>query len=148
MNINRWHFWQDILSLIETSLTFTFILVKSCSCFCCFSQFCRLFASTVRQCQSVAMQKLETDGRWKKQNFGSQSYSPPKAGAPSDPTAVEVAAAHRADSDSSLKKGTAHALIGIYSKFREGAKVWTKFTHTPPSCLYCTIWMNFFSQIV
>ncbi|RVE73562.1 hypothetical protein OJAV_G00032470 [Oryzias javanicus] len=66
-----------------------------------YTQFCRVFASTVHQCQTVAMQKLETDGRWKKQNFGSQSYSPPKAAAPADPAAVEVAAA---DSDSSQKK--------------------------------------------
>uniref|UniRef100_A0A3P9HDS5 EF-hand calcium-binding domain-containing protein 7 n=1 Tax=Oryzias latipes TaxID=8090 RepID=A0A3P9HDS5_ORYLA len=69
-----------------------------------YAEFCRLFASTVHQCQTVAMQKLETDGKLKRQNFGSQSYSPPKGTASTHPAAVEVAAAHHTDSDSTLKK--------------------------------------------
>lgn len=61
-------------------------------------QFCRSFVSTVEQCQVAALEKLEADAKLKKQNFGSQSYSPPKTPASS----LEAAA----ESGSSLKKGT------------------------------------------
>lgn len=53
------------------------------------------------------MEKLEANAKLKRQNFGSQSYSPPKS-------AISQAAASlpqppetpRADSDTTLKKGT------------------------------------------
>lgn len=43
-----------------------------------YKEFCRLFVSTVEQCQMADMERLETDAKLKRQNFGSQSYSPPK----------------------------------------------------------------------
>lgn len=63
--------------------------------------------STVEQCQVAAMKRLEADAKLKKQNFGSQSYSPPKA-------TVSSAAAQAAESqpqppetsDTMPKKGT------------------------------------------
>ncbi|XP_017275893.1 EF-hand calcium-binding domain-containing protein 7 [Kryptolebias marmoratus] len=63
-----------------------------------YTQFCRLFVSTVEQCQTAAVEKLEADTKLKRQNFGSQSYSPPKASASS------LEAAHPAESGLTLKK--------------------------------------------
>lgn len=71
-------------------------------------QFCRLLVSTVEQCHVAALERLEADAKLKRQNFGSQSYSPPK------PSVSSSAATHpqppettRADSDILLKKGKA-----------------------------------------
>lgn len=44
-----------------------------------YPEFCRLFVSTVEQCQMAALERLEADHKLKRQNFGSQSYSPPKS---------------------------------------------------------------------
>uniref|UniRef100_A0A3B4A916 EF-hand calcium-binding domain-containing protein 7 n=1 Tax=Periophthalmus magnuspinnatus TaxID=409849 RepID=A0A3B4A916_9GOBI len=43
-----------------------------------YAEFCRLCVSTVEQCQMAALERLEADAKLKRQNFGSQSYSPPK----------------------------------------------------------------------
>ncbi|XP_062280388.1 EF-hand calcium-binding domain-containing protein 7 [Scomber scombrus] len=75
-----------------------------------YSKFCRLLVSTVEQCQIAALERLEADAKLKRQNFGSQSYSPPKpsvslassaAQAASQPQPPETA---RAESDTTLKK--------------------------------------------
>ncbi|KAM4548216.1 EF-hand calcium-binding domain-containing protein 7 [Odontesthes bonariensis] len=66
-----------------------------------YAEFCRLLLSTVEQCQRAALEKLEADAKLKKQNFGSQSYSPSKSSVPSE---AAVAATHGAESDSTLKK--------------------------------------------
>uniref|UniRef100_I3JQE7 EF-hand calcium-binding domain-containing protein 7 n=1 Tax=Oreochromis niloticus TaxID=8128 RepID=I3JQE7_ORENI len=58
--------------------------------------FCRLFASTVEQCQTAALERLEADAKLKRLNFGSQSYSPPKSSVSS--------ATQRVDSDTTPKK--------------------------------------------
>uniref|UniRef100_A0A7N8X292 EF-hand calcium-binding domain-containing protein 7 n=1 Tax=Mastacembelus armatus TaxID=205130 RepID=A0A7N8X292_9TELE len=44
-----------------------------------YAEFCRMFVSTAEQCQIAALERLEADAKLKRQNFGSQSYSPPKA---------------------------------------------------------------------
>ncbi|TKS74259.1 EF-hand calcium-binding domain-containing protein 7 [Collichthys lucidus] len=70
-----------------------------------YAEFCRLLVSTVEQCQAAVLEKLEANAKLKRQNFGSQSYSPPKS-------AISQAAASlpqppetpRADSDTTLKK--------------------------------------------
>uniref|UniRef100_UPI0037E767BE EF-hand calcium-binding domain-containing protein 7 n=1 Tax=Semicossyphus pulcher TaxID=241346 RepID=UPI0037E767BE len=75
-----------------------------------YAEFCRLLVSTVKQCQTAALERLETNAKLKRQNFGSQSYSPPKS---SVSTALSSAAAAtlpqppetpRGDSDTALKK--------------------------------------------
>uniref|UniRef100_A0A8C9ZKW5 EF-hand calcium-binding domain-containing protein 7 n=1 Tax=Sander lucioperca TaxID=283035 RepID=A0A8C9ZKW5_SANLU len=43
-----------------------------------YSEFCRLLVSTAEQCQMAALERLEANAKLKRQNFGSQSYSPPK----------------------------------------------------------------------
>nr|XP_020458468.1 EF-hand calcium-binding domain-containing protein 7 [Monopterus albus] len=58
-----------------------------------YAEFCRLFVSTVEQCQIAALERLEGDARLKRQNFGSQSYSPPKAPV-SSASPAQAAAAH------------------------------------------------------
>lgn len=68
-----------------------------------YKEFCRLFASTVEQCQTEAMERLEADAKLKKQNFGSQSYSPPKNSATS---ALSQASEIQPDGDSTTKKGS------------------------------------------
>ena len=67
--------------------------------------------STVEQCQRAALEKLEADAKLKKQNFGSQSYSPSKSSVPSE--AAAVVATHGAESDSTLKKGTTRGLLDL-----------------------------------
>lgn len=71
-----------------------------------YGEFCRLFVSTVEQCQTAALERLEADAKLKRLNFGSQSYSPPKSSVSSAPSAAEtkVAATQRADSDAAPKK--------------------------------------------
>uniref|UniRef100_A0A1A7WZT4 EF-hand calcium-binding domain-containing protein 7 n=1 Tax=Iconisemion striatum TaxID=60296 RepID=A0A1A7WZT4_9TELE len=63
-----------------------------------YKQFCRLLVSTVEQCQTAALDKLEADAKLKRQNFGSQSYSPLKASASS------LEAARSAECGSMLKR--------------------------------------------
>lgn len=61
----------------------------------------------------AALERLEADAKLKRQNFGSQSYSPPKSSVPS---ASQVAAAHpqpAETSDATLKKGTTCAFPGL-----------------------------------
>uniref|UniRef100_A0A669CAF4 EF-hand calcium-binding domain-containing protein 7 n=1 Tax=Oreochromis niloticus TaxID=8128 RepID=A0A669CAF4_ORENI len=65
-----------------------------------YAEFCRLFASTVEQCQTAALERLEADAKLKRLNFGSQSYSPPKSSVSS--------ATQRVDSDTTPKKGGWH----------------------------------------
>ncbi|XP_035808817.2 EF-hand calcium-binding domain-containing protein 7 isoform X1 [Amphiprion ocellaris] len=72
-----------------------------------YAEFCRLLVSTVEQCQTAALERLEADGKLKRQNFGSQSYSPPKSSVSSSSsgiTAAQVEATHRTESDTALKK--------------------------------------------
>ncbi|XP_072294088.1 EF-hand calcium-binding domain-containing protein 7 [Eucyclogobius newberryi] len=68
-----------------------------------YTEFCRLFVSTVEQCQAAAVEKLEADAKLKRQNFGSQFSSPPKSlGASSaENQALETS---RSDADSTVKK--------------------------------------------
>ncbi|XP_069560881.1 EF-hand calcium-binding domain-containing protein 7 [Brachyistius frenatus] len=70
-----------------------------------YAEFCRLLVSTAEQCQTAALERLEADAKLKRQNFGSQSYSPPKSSASSaSSTAAQVAATQRVESDTALKK--------------------------------------------
>ncbi|XP_051802773.1 EF-hand calcium-binding domain-containing protein 7 isoform X3 [Acanthochromis polyacanthus] len=73
-----------------------------------YAEFCRLLVSTVEQCQTAALERLEADAKLKRQNFGSQSYSPPKSSVSSSSssgaTAAQVEATHRTESDTTLKK--------------------------------------------
>lgn len=62
------------------------------------------------------MERLEANAKLKRQNFGSQSYSPPKSSVSSAAAAAAASQAAatllqtpetpRADSDTTLKKGT------------------------------------------
>ncbi|XP_071342258.1 EF-hand calcium-binding domain-containing protein 7 [Trachinotus anak] len=72
-----------------------------------YTEFCRLLVSTVEQCQMAALERLEADAKLKRQNFGSQSYSPPKSSVSSASSAAAVAATHPQPpetSDATLKK--------------------------------------------
>uniref|UniRef100_A0A3Q3VL63 EF-hand calcium-binding domain-containing protein 7 n=1 Tax=Mola mola TaxID=94237 RepID=A0A3Q3VL63_MOLML len=77
-----------------------------------YSEFCRLFVSTVEQCESAILERLEANAKLKRQNFGSQSYSPPKSSVSSAAAAASQTAATLIqlpetpcpDSDSTLKK--------------------------------------------
>lgn len=87
-----------------------------CSCFMFWRvdffwrQFCRFLVSTVEQCQVAAVERLEADAKLKRQNFGSQSYSPPKTTVSSASSAAAQAAGTHPQppetSDTPLKKGT------------------------------------------
>ncbi|GLD49699.1 EF-hand calcium-binding domain-containing protein 7 [Lates japonicus] len=74
-----------------------------------YAEFCRLLVSTVEQCQMAAMERLEADAKLKRQNFGSQSYSPPKSSVSSASSAAAQLAATQPQppeaSDVTLKKG-------------------------------------------
>ncbi|XP_044056150.1 EF-hand calcium-binding domain-containing protein 7 [Siniperca chuatsi] len=74
-----------------------------------YAEVCRLLVSTVEQCQMAVLERLEANAKLKRQNFGSQSYSPPKSSASS--AAAQAAATlpqppetPRAESDTTLKK--------------------------------------------
>lgn len=70
-----------------------------------YAEFCRLLVSTVEQCQMAALEKLEADSKQKRQNFGSQSYSPPKSSVSSASAATaQVTASQHAESDATFKK--------------------------------------------
>ncbi|KAK7889924.1 hypothetical protein WMY93_025484 [Mugilogobius chulae] len=70
-----------------------------------YTEFCRLFASTVEQCQTAAMERLEADVKQKKQNFGSQPYSPPKnMGTSLSSGESQALETPRSDADSAAKK--------------------------------------------
>ncbi|KAI1892113.1 hypothetical protein AGOR_G00150620 [Albula goreensis] len=43
-----------------------------------YAKFCRLLVSTAEQCQTIAMEKLESDTKLKRQNFGNQAVITPK----------------------------------------------------------------------
>lgn len=58
--------------------------------------------STAEQCQTAALEKLEADAKLKRQNFGSQLYSPPKGSVAS---ASSASPAQHGESDSTAKKG-------------------------------------------
>ncbi|XP_008404383.1 EF-hand calcium-binding domain-containing protein 7 [Poecilia reticulata] len=66
-----------------------------------YAEFCRRLVSTAEQCQTAALDKLEADAKLKRQNFGSQLYSPPKSSVAS---ASSVSPAQHAESDSTVKK--------------------------------------------
>ncbi|KAM4738967.1 EF-hand calcium-binding domain-containing protein 7 isoform 2-T2 [Anableps anableps] len=66
-----------------------------------YSEFCRRLVSTAEQCQTAALEKLEADAKLKRQNFGSQLYSPPKSSVASTSSASP---APHAESDSTVKK--------------------------------------------
>lgn len=89
--------------------------VSSSPCLFSFScQFCRLFVSTVERCETAALERLEANAKLKRQNFGSQSYSPPKSSASLSAAATPQTAATllqfsetaQEESDSTPKKGT------------------------------------------
>ncbi|XP_030290271.1 EF-hand calcium-binding domain-containing protein 7 [Sparus aurata] len=77
-----------------------------------YAEFCRLLVSTVERCQMALLERLEANAKLKRQNFGSQSYSPPKSSMSSSAAAASQAAATlpqppetpRTDSDTTLKK--------------------------------------------
>lgn len=117
------------------------LLLLSCCC-----QFCRLFASTVEQCQTAALERLEADAKLKRLNFGSQSYSPPKTSVSS--------ATQRVDSDTTPKKGAGFDLLEwakrkwgcknlglkkkpqqLYNSFVQNSHIWMHtHTHRFPIC--------------
>uniref|UniRef100_A0A3Q2SP10 EF-hand calcium-binding domain-containing protein 7 n=1 Tax=Fundulus heteroclitus TaxID=8078 RepID=A0A3Q2SP10_FUNHE len=66
-----------------------------------YAEFCRRLASTAEQCQTAALENLKADAKLRRQNFGSQLYSPPKSSVASESSA---SAAPHAESDSSAKK--------------------------------------------
>ncbi|XP_070764430.1 EF-hand calcium-binding domain-containing protein 7 [Enoplosus armatus] len=77
-----------------------------------YAEFCRLLVSTVEQCQMAVLERLEANAKLKRQNFGSQSYSPPKSSVSSASASSAQAAATllqppetaRAESDTTLKR--------------------------------------------
>ncbi|KAK2908122.1 EF-hand calcium-binding domain-containing protein 7-like isoform X1 [Channa argus] len=71
-----------------------------------YAEFCRLLVSTAEQCQIAAVGRLEADAKLKRQNFGSQSYSPPKASVSSASSSAGQAAPTQPPetSDTTLKK--------------------------------------------
>ncbi|XP_033937019.1 EF-hand calcium-binding domain-containing protein 7 isoform X1 [Pseudochaenichthys georgianus] len=70
-----------------------------------YAEFCRLLVSTVEQCQMAALERLEANAKLKRQNFGSQSYSPPKSSVSSAAaTLPQPPETPRAESDTTLKK--------------------------------------------
>ncbi|XP_015234147.1 PREDICTED: EF-hand calcium-binding domain-containing protein 7 [Cyprinodon variegatus] len=66
-----------------------------------YAEFCRQLASTVEQCQTAALENLKADAKLKRQNFGSQLYSPPKSSVASPSSA---STSQHAESDSTTKK--------------------------------------------
>ncbi|XP_058494085.1 EF-hand calcium-binding domain-containing protein 7 [Solea solea] len=84
-----------------------------------YDEFCRLLVSTAERCQAAALERLEADAKLKVQNFGSQSYSPPKNSV-SSTSSAQVAAtqpqppetsdtAFRKDSRSSSRPSSARS---------------------------------------
>nr|XP_040040139.1 EF-hand calcium-binding domain-containing protein 7 [Gasterosteus aculeatus aculeatus] len=81
-----------------------------------YAEFCRLLLSTVEQCETAALERLEANAKLKRQNFGSRSYSPPKSSVSSASSAASAASAQaaatvpqtpetlQAESDTTLKK--------------------------------------------
>ncbi|XP_074524761.1 EF-hand calcium-binding domain-containing protein 7 [Halichoeres trimaculatus] len=76
-----------------------------------YAEFCRLLVSTAEQCQTAALERLETNTKLKRQNFGSQSYSPTKSSVSTAAPSAEAVAlpqpppeSPRAESDTALKK--------------------------------------------
>ncbi|XP_045906685.1 EF-hand calcium-binding domain-containing protein 7 isoform X2 [Micropterus dolomieu] len=77
-----------------------------------YAEFCRLLVSTVEQCQMAVLERLEANAKLKRQNFGSQSYSPPKSSVSSASAATAQVAVTLpqppetpwAESDTALKK--------------------------------------------
>ncbi|XP_068599167.1 EF-hand calcium-binding domain-containing protein 7 [Brachionichthys hirsutus] len=68
-------------------------------------EFCRSFVSAVEKCQAAALDRLEGDAKLRRQNFGSQSYSPLKSSASSaSPAPPQPPETPREDSDTALKK--------------------------------------------
>ncbi|XP_011613432.1 EF-hand calcium-binding domain-containing protein 7 [Takifugu rubripes] len=58
-----------------------------------YPEFCRLFVSTVERCETAALERLEANAKLKRQNFGSQSYSPPKGSVSSSAAGTSQTAA-------------------------------------------------------
>ncbi|XP_028300317.1 EF-hand calcium-binding domain-containing protein 7 [Gouania willdenowi] len=73
-----------------------------------YAEFCRLFVLTTERCQKAASERLEADAKLKRQNFGSQSYSPPKS-AESSAGAVTHPAEPKKDSRSSSRPSSARS---------------------------------------
>ncbi|XP_028443612.1 EF-hand calcium-binding domain-containing protein 7 isoform X1 [Perca flavescens] len=72
-----------------------------------YAEFCRLLVSTAEQCQMAALERLDANAKLKRQNFGSQSYSPPKSSvSPASSAAAQAAAtlSQPPESDTALKK--------------------------------------------
>ncbi|CAG11587.1 unnamed protein product, partial [Tetraodon nigroviridis] len=65
-----------------------------------YSEFCRLFVSTVEQCETAALERLEANAKLKRQNFGSQSYSPPKSSVSSSAAAALLQSSETAQEES------------------------------------------------
>uniref|UniRef100_H3DL70 EF-hand calcium-binding domain-containing protein 7 n=1 Tax=Tetraodon nigroviridis TaxID=99883 RepID=H3DL70_TETNG len=89
-----------------------------------YSEFCRLFVSTVEQCETAALERLEANAKLKRQNFGSQSYSPPKRYSPLSRPSLQLQAVHLLHSDSitSQNEGdVSHALLGGTTRSRRSS---------------------------
>lgn len=106
----RTHNHTDLCSSIPTCHTSFFSSKRPhLSSSCC--QFCRLFVSTVEQCEAAVLERLQSNAKLKRQNFGSQSYIPPKSSAAAT---VQTTAAPSdqpseipADPDATLRKAAA-----------------------------------------
>ncbi|ROL48880.1 EF-hand calcium-binding domain-containing protein 7 [Anabarilius grahami] len=79
-------------------------------------QFCRLLGSTVEQCQTAALENLETDAKLKRQNFGNQLENSPQSleSQPELPAAqtqlrTELETTQRKDSRSSSRPSSARS---------------------------------------
>ncbi|KAL6108265.1 efcab7 [Pungitius sinensis] len=72
-----------------------------------YAEFCRLLVSTVEQCETAALERLEANAKLKRQNFGSRAYSPPNSSVSSAQEAATVPQTPetlQAESDTTLKK--------------------------------------------
>ncbi|XP_048055870.1 EF-hand calcium-binding domain-containing protein 7 [Megalobrama amblycephala] len=81
-----------------------------------YAEFCRLLGSTVEQCQTAALEKLETDAKLKRQNFGNQLENSPQSleSQPELPAAqtqsrTELETTQRKDSRSSSRPSSARS---------------------------------------
>ncbi|XP_051997037.1 EF-hand calcium-binding domain-containing protein 7 isoform X2 [Xyrauchen texanus] len=81
-----------------------------------YAEFCRLLGSTVEQCQAAAHEKLESDAKLKRQNFGNQLDKPlqspetlPELPASETHPRAEMETTHRKDSRTSSRPSSARS---------------------------------------
>lgn len=109
-----WHMLLEVSNQVSPSLS------RFSSC----CQFCRLFASTVERCEAAALERLEANAKLKRQNFGSQSYSPPESSVSSSASATPQTTATLLQSsetaqeepDPTAQKGP-HVLFPLYNTY-------------------------------